>query len=93
MSKVILQGYIIVADNDLEAVVAALDEHSRLTKQEPGCLTFQLSQNAKNINRFDVYEEFVDQAAFQHHQNRIKDSKWAQITSRVERYYQITGND
>lgn len=44
MSKVILQGHILVPDNDLEAVTQALVVHKELTLEEPGCIVFRVSQ-------------------------------------------------
>ena len=90
MSKVILQGYILVPDVDLEIVKTELVVHSKLTKQESGCLIFEVTPDIDNPNRFSVYEEFVDQAAFDLHQSRVKNSNWGKVTTQVERHYQIT---
>lgn len=91
MSVVILNGFIIVPHNDLAVVKDELDNHICLTRAETGCLIFEVTQDHINPCRFDVYEEFVDQAAFQTHQARVKSSRWGEITVNVERHYTVTG--
>ncbi|MEV3814352.1 putative quinol monooxygenase [Aeromonas allosaccharophila] len=90
MSRVILKGFIIVPSNDLTAVKNELDNHIQLTRAETGCLIFKVNQNPLNLCRFDVYEEFVDEEAFQAHQARVKSSRWGEITVNVERFYTVT---
>ncbi len=90
MSKVILTGHIIVPDSELPAVKEELITHKRLTGQEDGCLVFEVSQDEANLNRFNVYEEFIDRDSFSAHQKRVRESNWGRITINVERHYQIT---
>lgn len=89
MSKVILQGHIIVPENELSAVKKELVNHIALTQQEAGCLIFEVVQDQNHPQRFDVYEEFVDQEAFDKHQNRVKNSHWGKVAANVERHYEI----
>ncbi len=49
-----------------------------------------VTQDDMNPLKFSVYEEFVDQAAFDLHQARVKSSRWGQVTQNVERHYQIS---
>lgn len=90
MSKLILEGYILVPDADLEVVIKELEIHTSLTRQEAGCLIFEVTQDENNSNKFRVYEEYVDESAFDNHQNRIKQSNWGKVTTSVERHYKIT---
>ena len=90
MGVVILNGFIIVPSNDLALVKDELDNHIQLTRSETGCLIFKVTQDALNLCRFDIYEEFVDEAAFQAHQARVKSSRWGEITVNVERNYTVT---
>lgn len=76
---------------DLSLVKFELKRHIQLTRAETGCLIFEVTQDPLNPCRFDVYEEFVDEAAFQAHQARVKSSRWGEITVNVERYYTVTG--
>nr|WP_319552276.1 antibiotic biosynthesis monooxygenase [uncultured Vibrio sp.] len=89
MSKVILKGYILVPESKLQVVKKELENHTRLTLLEAGCITFRVIQSAENSLRFDVYEEFVDEAAFEAHQVRVKESHWGKVTKNVERHYEI----
>ncbi|MBF3238318.1 antibiotic biosynthesis monooxygenase [Aeromonas veronii] len=91
MGKVILQGFIIVPLSELAIVKSELDAHIRLTRAEKDCLIFEVTQDPLNLCRFDVYEEFTEQAAFQAHQARVKSSRWGKITVNVERHYTVTG--
>ena len=89
MSRLILTGYIQVPPDDLEAVRAELPNHIELTRAEAGCLVFEVLQDNDDPYRFTVYEEFADRASFEHHQARVKHSRWGAITSRVARHYEI----
>jgi quinol monooxygenase YgiN len=93
MSKLILQGYIIVSNHDLDLVQSELSRHIELTREEEGCLVFTVSQDKENKNIFHVYEEFANKAAFEAHQCRVRESSWGNVTKNVERHYQITHNN
>ena len=90
MSKLILKGYIVVAEEDLAAVEAALPEHTELTRQESGCLKFEVTQDSENKNIFNVHEEFVDSDAFQAHKERMKNTKWVAAAANAERHFDIS---
>ncbi|SHO54989.1 putative quinol monooxygenase [Vibrio quintilis] len=84
-----IKGYILVPPADLEVVRKELVHHQRLTHQEPGCLVFEVTESESEPGRFDVYEVFVDQAAFDAHQARMKSSRWGAVSVHIERHYQI----
>ena len=90
MPKVVLEGYILVPDNDLEVVKRELVTHSELSNKELGCLTFNVTQDEGNVNKFNVYEEFIDQISFDKHQARVKSSKWGKVTRNVSRHYRVS---
>jgi quinol monooxygenase YgiN len=90
MAKVILKGHIIVPDPDIAAVKKELINHIDLTRKESDCLVFKVSQDYDNMNRFNVYEEFIDRNSFAKHQERVRQSTWGAITVNVERHYEIT---
>ncbi|MDO6686144.1 MULTISPECIES: putative quinol monooxygenase [unclassified Agarivorans] len=90
MSTVILQGFIIVSDANLETVKCALIHHKQLTLAEEGCLVFRVEPDEINPKQFNVYEVFINQAAFDCHQARVKASYWGEVTKDLERHYQIT---
>jgi len=89
MSKVTLKGFILVPASDLEVVKQALVMHKQLTLEEPGCITFKVVENKKDPLRFDVYEEFTSQSAYEQHQHRVRDSDWGKVTVNAGRHYQI----
>jgi quinol monooxygenase YgiN len=93
LAKVILQGFIVVPDSDLEVVKSELVIHRKLTLKEAGCLTFTVTPDEVNPHKFSVYEEFVDQTAFDNHQARVESSKWGEVTKGVERHYQISSGE
>ena len=88
--KIQLNGYILGPDDRLNAVRAGLIDHIRLTHQEPGCISFDVTENPDIPGRFDVAETFTDQASFDAHQTRTKASPWAEITAGIPRDYEIT---
>ena len=90
MNTVTLTGYIEVPESALDAVLGELATHIRLTKEEAGCLVFQVAQNPQHPTRFEVYEEFVDSTAFDLHQARVKSSRWGEITRNASRHYTVS---
>lgn len=89
MAKVYLDGYLEVPPDRIAAVRAALPEHIRLTRAEPGCLRFEVTQSTDDPTRFVVSEIFADQPAFEAHQQRAKTSAWAEITAGLPRHYSV----
>lgn len=83
-----LTGYILVPDDDLSAVIAALPEHIALSQAEAGCVHFSVTQHPDNPNRFDVKETFINTDAFHKHQKRLQNSHWASVSHRATRHYQ-----
>ncbi len=77
-------------NSDLEAVIEELPNHITLTRQETGCLVFEVSQDNDDLNRFYVYEEFANKKAFELHQQRARNSNWGKISASVERHYEIS---
>ncbi|GAL17404.1 arginase [Vibrio maritimus] len=89
MSKVILTGYIEVPNDEISVVTEALNEHILLTRKESGCIVFKVTPHEDISGRFDVYEEFVDTAAFELHQARVAKSDWGKVTVNVKRFYEV----
>jgi len=89
MSRVILKGFIVVPEAELSLIIQELAVHRYLPQKEVGCLVFEVTQSAENPSHFDVYEEFIDNAAFNKHQERVKNSRWGEVTGNVERQYSV----
>lgn len=91
MKKITLSGHILVPPSELELIREALPIHIESTRAEEGCIKFQVEEHTTEAGRFDVYEEFVSKAAFEHHQERVKESDWGAKTQNVSRSYKIVG--
>lgn len=89
--KITLSGYIIVPPADLAAVRECLPEHLVTTRAEAGCLTFNVVENVEQEGRFEVYEAFIDQTAFEYHQSRARESKWGLVAKNIKRHYTVKG--
>lgn len=76
-------------EKDLKKVKAELPNHIENTRQESGCVIFEVKEDQENKNRFNVYEEFANQEAFDSHQQRVAASRWGQVTKDVRRSYRI----
>lgn len=74
-------------------VKEALELHKQLTKEEQGCLVFNVDEDDKDPCIYHVYEEFSSQEAFDAHQLRVKQSHWGQVTKNVQRFYSVTQSD
>jgi quinol monooxygenase YgiN len=84
-----LSGQVICeTDQDVETVRAHLPEHIRLSRAEPGCLSFEVRQTADPLI-WTVEERFADRPAFDAHQTRTKASPWFAATGHIRRSYQI----
>ena len=82
-----LEGHIDVSADRIAQVSEALKEHIKLTREEEGCIFFNVDACSEVAGRFLVSEAFVDEAAFQFHQERAGASPWAQSSAGVPRDY------
>ncbi len=85
-----LKGILTVPADRVAAVRAALPDHIRLSRAEPGCVYFDVVEVADSNGVFSVSEGFVDQAAFDAHQTRTRASDWWQVTDGLPRTFTIT---
>lgn len=90
MTEVTLIGRLIcTSPAQAEIVAAHLPEHIRLTRAEPGCLSFEVAPTADPMV-WTVAERFATRADFDAHQIRTKASRWAAETTGIARDYEIT---
>lgn len=88
MAKVYLDGLLVAHSAAGHALVELyLEEHITLTRAEPGCLKFEVTQDPKDRNKFHVSEIFESEAAFDAHQLRTKQSEWGQVSGPLERRF------
>lgn len=74
--------------DESESVRRFLPEHIRLTKNEPGCVSFEVQATSDPLI-WTVEELFADQKSFDAHQKRTKKSRWAVETATILREYEI----
>jgi len=84
-----LTGHIDVPPDRLAAVSAALPEHIRLTRAEPGCVKFDVNPDPETSGRFLVSELFASSADFDAHQTRVRGADWGRITDTIARDYVV----
>lgn len=87
----ILSGFLELPPGRIEELRPTLAEHVRLTRAEPGCLCFDVTEDPEIPGRFNLYEEFVDPDAFRVHQRRSAASAWGRISVDFIRRYTVTG--
>jgi len=88
MGVIRLTGTLRCAPGEAEALRSALPEHVRLSRAEPGCLSFDVTETAPGI--FVVTESFVSRAAFDAHQTRTRASDWWRVTGDMPRAFSVT---
>lgn len=93
MGKVTISGFLQVPEAELETVAAALPIHRDLSRAEAGCLVFEVNQDEADSCRFNLYEQYISQEAFDFHKSRSASSDWAAISRNVERVLEITEAD
>lgn len=86
-----LTGQLICTNaTEADLVREHLPEHVRLTREEPGCLSFNIRPTADPLV-WQVDEAFTDRAAFETHSSRTRASAWHKATAHVKRDFRITG--
>ena len=88
MPEIRLTGTMTCPPERTDAVRSALPEHIRLTRAEPGCLAFEVTETASGV--FSVAERFAHRTAFEAHQRRTRASVWARVTAGCPRDYEVT---
>lgn len=87
MPPKIISGFVDVPPADLQAFRAALPEHSKLTNAEPGCQYFSVTPHPTISGRFNVEEAFDNEAAYQAHMDRTRQTEWVNVTRNITRSY------
>ena len=84
-----LRGQMVcMTEAEAEAVRTHRPEHQRLTRAEPGCLTFEIT-DTEDPMIFEVMEAFRDAASFAAHQARTRDSEWFAATRGILRDFRM----
>jgi quinol monooxygenase YgiN len=84
-----LSGELICTTEEEAALVLTyLPDHLRLTRAEPGCLSFEVTPTADPMV-WKVEECFCSRAAFDAHQKRTRTSLWFERTGHIRRSYRF----
>lgn len=87
--KLRLSGLLTCASVTEAAIVHQyLPEHIRLSRAEPGCLSFDVTQSDDPMI-WRVEECFADQTAFDAHQVRTRASEWWRASAGIRRDFRI----
>ncbi len=93
MPRVHVTGFLTCRSlEESDRVAALLPEHIRLSRAEPGCLTFEVLRSAADPRCFAVKESFRSPQDFDAHQLRVRDSDWWRATQHIPRNYRIGEN-
>ena len=57
--------------SNVDRVRDLLGEHSSASEAEPGCLCFRAHQDAEDVTRFALYEQYRDLGAFRAHRASV----------------------
>ena len=84
-----LRGQLIcMSDDEADTVRTHRPEHQRLTRAEPGCLTFDIADTDDPLI-FEVMEAFRDAPSFAAHQARTRYSAWFAATRSILRDFRV----
>ncbi|TGD45100.1 antibiotic biosynthesis monooxygenase [Pseudotabrizicola sediminis] len=84
-----LKGYLIcMSQDEVLAVRGHLPDHIRLSRAEPGCLSFDVSETDDPMV-WDVQETFRTRADFDAHQARTRQSRWFEATRHILRDFRV----
>jgi quinol monooxygenase YgiN len=91
ISEIHLTGRLVCANEEEARLVRLhLADHVRLTRDEIGCISFEVVHTADPLV-WVVLERFEDQDVFELHQQRVAGSEWGRATAGIERRYSIEG--
>ena len=93
LGEVVLTGWIEIPASERARLAPLLAGHVRLTRAEPGCLAFAVTESPDDPERFEVAERFSDRAAFDAHQTRTAGSRWGAASRHLRRHYRIDEGD
>ena len=84
-----LRGQLIcMTQYEVQAVRSHLPRHLTLTRAEPGCLQFEVTETDDPMV-WEVMEAFRDRPSFDAHQARTRDSAWFAATRGILRDFRL----
>ena len=79
---------ICASDEEADLVRRMLPEHVRLSRAEPGCLKFDVTEDPDG-RTWHLDEAFADPEAFDAHKARTQASDWGRATTHVAREIEV----
>ena len=81
-----------------EALIQALENNAKGSRQEPACLRWEWSQHVDDPSRFAIYELYTDREAFLAHKASEHFAHWVEesspcIKEKVAGQYDVKGPD
>ena len=83
--NVVVNGTINCEAAEIGMFLAAAAKHIRLSRAEPGCTEFEISQSTDDRCTFLFSERFENRAAFEAHTTRTRASAWWGTTKHMPR--------
>lgn len=84
-----LKGHLIcLSEDEAKTVHLHLPDHIRMSRAEPGCLSFDVTQTDDPLI-WDVQESFRTRDDFDAHQTRTRASPWFEATRHILRDFRI----
>lgn len=84
-----LRGHLICTTaEEVAAVQAHVADHTRLSRAEPGCLSFEVTPTDDPV-MWEVMETFRTQEDFNAHQARTRASAWFEATKTILRDFRV----
>ena len=84
-----LKGHLIcLTEDEAQTVRTHLPDHMRLSRLEPGCLSFDVTQTDDPLI-WDVRESFRTREDFDAHQTRTRASEWFNATRHILRDFRV----
>ncbi|RAY16347.1 hypothetical protein DPM19_05565 [Actinomadura craniellae] len=83
---IVVSGFMEVAPDCADRFAERTRELVDATRREPGCVEYRFARSIEKAERFEVFEEFVDQAAFDEHARADHYRSW----NRALKEFQVT---
>lgn len=89
-ANVTCSGYFDIPLDGFDAVLLAYQTHVGLSRKEPGNLAYDYRLDEEVPGRVHVYEVYIDEAAFDAHLVRTRDTDWPAISQHVIRHIGVS---
>lgn len=81
---IVISGLVEVAPHAVDDFAAISRELVEATRREPGCVDYRFARSIEVPERFEIFEEFVDQEAFEAHARADHYRAWGRALKGIE---------